>query len=170
MSALFGEDVKPAWLTGMTPRLEFLMQVRLKLPRFLQSLGNLGGMGERKMLPILGGDFEGPRLRGIVQPGGGEWPLIRPDGVGCVDARYTLATDDGTLINIKNTGYRHGPAEVMKRLDAKQELVDPAAYYMRTYTVLEAPVGKYDWLSRHVFVGFGERHPEANFFHYYQVL
>lgn len=164
------DTTKPQMLDGLVPTLEFTLQIKLELPQFLDSLGSLGGTGERKMQVVRGGTFSGPRLNGVVLPGGGDWPLIRPDGVGCVDARYTLKTDDGVLINIKNTGYRHGPPEVMKRLDAKQELVDPREYYLRTYTVFEAPVGKYDWMSRYVFVGVGERHKFANFINYYRLL
>ena len=39
-------------------------------------------------------------MRGVILPGGSEWPLIRNDGVGTVDARYTLQTEDGVKINI----------------------------------------------------------------------
>lgn len=163
------DEHQPVTLERVRPELEFVVRIELDLPQFLESLGSLGGMGERKMMAIRGGRFAGPALRGVVLPGGSEWPLIRPDGVGCIDARYTLRTDDGVLINIRNTGYRHGPPEVMRRLDAKQERVDPRLYYLRTYTVFEAPVGKYDWMSRHVFVGVGERHPHANYFDYYKL-
>jgi len=160
---------KPLMLDHFVPELEFVVRIELELPQFLESLGSFAGMGERKMMAIRGGRFEGPQMRGVVLPGGSEWPLIRPDGVGCIDARYTLKTDDGVLINIRNTGYRHGPDDVMQRLDGKQETVDPRLYYLRTYTVFEAPPGKYDWMSRHVFVGVGERHPRANYFNYYKL-
>lgn len=159
---------QPLMLDEFAPRLEFVLRVELELPQFLESLGSLAGMGERKMMAIRGGTFAGPGLHGTVLPGGSEWPLIRPDGVGTIDARYTLQTSEGVLINIRNTGYRHGPPEVMKRLDAKQEVVDPRSYYLRTYTVFEAPAGSpHEWMSRHVFVGVGERHPNANYFNYY---
>jgi hypothetical protein len=55
----------------------------------------------------------------------------------------------------------------MTRLDQKQNIIDPESYYLRTYTIFEAPVGKYDWLSRHVFVGIGERQPKVLFLRYY---
>ena len=161
---------KPVMLDDYVPTLEFVLRIELDLPRFLESLGSYAGMGERKMMAVDGGRFEGPDMRGIILPGGSEWPLIRPDGVGTVDARYTLQTDDGVKINIRNTGYRWGPPEVMKVLDAKQELVDPRTYYLRCYTVFEAPQGsRYEWMSRHVFVGVGERHPRANYFNYYKL-
>lgn len=162
-------DMQPIYLPDMQPQLEFVLQSRVRVEPKVSVLGNVGGMGERRMLTIYGGDFEGPRLRGRILRGGGDWPLVRPDGVGIVDARYTYETDDGVLINIINTGYRHGPAPVIASLDGKRDVPDPRTYYLRTYTRFEAPVGKHDWLSRHVFIGIGERHPKVLFLRYYMV-
>jgi hypothetical protein len=157
--------VQPTKLASMAPKLDFVLQSRV-IFNPVMTLGTLGGMGVRMMVPILGGDFEGPSLHGRILPGGAEWPFIRPDGVGIVDARYSWETDDGVLINVRNTGYRHGPPEVMAKLNAKQA-VDPRTYYLRTYTVFEAPDGPYSWLTRHVFIGMGERQPEVLFLWYY---
>src|SRR5439155_14076925 len=54
--------------------------------------------GTRATAPITSGTFEGPRLRGTVLPGGGDWTLLRADGVLELDLRLTLQTDDGALI------------------------------------------------------------------------
>ena len=108
------------------------------------------------------------KINGRILEGGTEWPLIRPDGADAIDARYSLETDDGILINIRNTGYRVIPPDLQPKL--KSEVVDASRYYFRTYTVLEAPVGKYDWVTRNVFIGFGERHPALLHLWYYQVL
>lgn len=168
MTIELSPDIQPTKIRS--PKFEFAFQSRVLVNPRLTSLGNVGGMGVRKMLEILGGDFEGPEMRGRILPGGGDWPLLRPDGVGLVDARYTFETDDGVLINIFNTGYRHAPKETLAVLDAKESIVDPDHYYLRTWTRFEAPLGKYDWLSRHVFVGIGERHPEVLFLRYYRLL
>src|SRR6185503_7853380 len=74
--------------------------------------------GRRRIIPITGGGFRGERLSGRVLPGGADWQLIRPDGVAQLEARYTLETADGVLIYVRNDGYRHGPAEVMRQLAA----------------------------------------------------
>lgn len=152
------------------PQFEFAFQSRVLVNPQLLVLGDVGGMGVRKMLQIFGGDFEGPEIKGKILPGGGDWPLLRPDGVGIVNARYTLETDDGVLINIYNSGFRHAPPETLRLLDAKQTVADPEDYYLRTYTQFEAPVGKYDWMARHVFIGIGERHPEVLFLRYFKLL
>ena len=161
-------DVQPT--KPRDPVFEFVFQSRVLVNPVLTTLGNVGGSGVRKMLDIWGGDFEGPKLRGKILPGGGDWPLLRPDGVGVVDARYTLQTDDGVLINIINGGFRHAPPDTLSKLDAKTSVVDPDSYYLRTTTRFEAPAGKYDWLSRYVFVGMGERHPEVLFLRYFMLL
>lgn len=161
-------EIQPTKLAE--PQWEFALQSRVLVNPKLTSLGSLGGMGERKMLDIWGGDFEGPKLRGRIVPGGGDWPLIRPDGVGLTNARYTYQTDDGIYINVINTGYRHAPPEALKRLDTKQNVVDPDDYYLRCNTVFEAPDGRYGWMNRHVFVALGERHPEVLFLRYFMLL
>lgn len=165
---VLGPDDQPT--RPRDPQFEFIMQARVLINPVIVPVGDIGGSGVRKILDIWGGDFEGPNVRGQILPGGGDWPLLRPDGVGIVNARYTLQTDDGVLINIINTGYRHAPADAMKVLDAKAEVADPDSYYLRTYTQFEAPLGKYDWMSKHVFVGIGERHPKVLFLRYFMLL
>ena len=60
--------------------------------------------GTRVTAPIASGHFEGPRLRGKVLPGGGDWTLLRADGVLELDLRITLETDDGALIHMTSSG------------------------------------------------------------------
>src|SRR5450755_521673 len=72
--------------------------------------------GYRRIIPIEGGAFEGPKLRGRVLPGDSDCMLMRPDGVAQIDVRTTLETDDGDLIFMKYGGFRHGPKDVMDRL------------------------------------------------------
>ena len=86
--------------------------------------------GTRVIAPITSGTFEGPRLRGKVL-GGGDWTLLRSDGVLELDLRITLETDDGALISMTSFGLRHGPPEVLAAL-ARGESVDPSKYYFRT--------------------------------------
>lgn len=61
--------------------------------------------GERNRLwPIVGGWFWGNGISGTVIPGGGDFPVTRPDGVTVIDALYRLQTDDGYQIIIHNKG------------------------------------------------------------------
>src|SRR3954465_9204695 len=81
--------------------------------------------GERRIINILGGTVEGPKLKGKILPGGADWQIVRADGVVHLTARYTAETETGGLILINAEGYRHGPPEVMAQL-ARDETVDPA--------------------------------------------
>lgn len=58
--------------------------------------------------PIVGGVFRGPNISGTVVPGGGDFPVVRPDGVTIIDALYRLRTDDGYQIIIHNRGLGYG--------------------------------------------------------------
>jgi len=58
-------------------------------------------------IPITGGRVTGD-LSGTVLPGGGDWCLVRADGVFRVEARYLIRTDAGELVDVHNVGYlRH---------------------------------------------------------------
>ena len=126
--------------------------------------------GLRRVVPITGGTFEGPNIRGRVVPGGADWQFVRPDGVLSVEAHYTLQTSDSVLIMVTNRGIRRASPEVMARL-GRGEQVDPSEYYFRTTAEFEAPIGsKYEWLNKSVFIGVAERRPDAAIIRFYRVL
>jgi hypothetical protein len=156
----------------MEPKFEFALEVRLRLKKPRLELTPLPVGGSRLGVQILGGEFEGPTLKGVVEPGGGEWPHVREDNVFCFDARYHLRVDDGTLIMIQNRGYRHASPEVMEKLWSLRpgEEVPQDQYYLRSQTTFEVGPGKHDWLSRYVFVGVGERTETGNRIRYYKVM
>src|SRR5437870_5641354 len=54
--------------------------------------------GERTIVGVTGGSFEGPRLRGTIVGAGGDWIVRRPDGSSVVDVRLIMATDDSERI------------------------------------------------------------------------
>lgn len=96
-------------------------------------------LGRRRIVPILGGSFAGPDIRGKVRPGGADRQLIRPDGVRQLHALYEIETDDGAVLTISN--------RVM--------IDEPAGGPRYAVSVIEitAPKGRYDWMNRRVFVG-----------------
>ena len=116
--------------------------------------------GTRVTAPITSGHFDGPRLSGKVLPGGGDWTLLRGDGVLELDLRVTLETDDGALIHMTSFGLRHGPPDVMAAL-ARGDTVDPASYYFRTTPRFETAHPKYEFLNRLLAVGIGEGHRDG---------
>jgi len=54
--------------------------------------------GGRLIVPISGGTFAGPRLKGTIIPPSGDWVVQRPDGSRLLDVRILLQTDDGQKI------------------------------------------------------------------------
>ena len=124
-----------------------------------QELGEIGG-GRRRIVPILGGTVSGARLTAEVLPGGADWQTIFPDGRTEVLARYTLRAADGAFVGVVNRGVRRGPADVIARLTAGEN-VDPSSYYFRTSPTFEVAAGPHEWLLNHVFVGVGVRLPDC---------
>jgi hypothetical protein len=151
------------------PRLEHAFTISIELAG-LQWVKPTAMGATRAAVYASSGKVEGPRLNGKVVPmSGGDFPLIRPNGVIDFDARYLLQADDGAIIYMQNRGYRWGTAEVMQRL-SRNEPVQPHEYYMRASPKFEAPEGPHEWLGRHVFVGVAEKLPGANRIHYFVVL
>jgi hypothetical protein len=126
--------------------------------------------GERRLVPVAGGSFEGSRLRGTILPGAAaDWALTRNDGVLVLDVRLTLEAEDGERFLMRYGGLRHGPAEAMARL-ARGEVVDPREYYFRTAVSFEAPMGKYDWLNKLIAIGVGERMKDGPRYSVFEIL
>jgi hypothetical protein len=99
--------------------------------------------GTRRIIPITGGTFEGPKIKGEVLPGGEDWQLVRPDGDTELYARYLLKTDDGTVIQITNRALIHVPAAIEKKPPYIKSVID-----------LEAPnKSSYDYLNHAIFLG-----------------
>jgi len=127
--------------------------------------------GRRRMVPIVGGTFEGHgglAIRGRILPGGGDTQLIHEDGLTEADARYTLEADGGILIDVRNRGVRHAQPEVMRRLLAG-ERVDPSLVYFRTTPTFDTSAPDLQILTRSIFVGTGERYPHNVVLRFFRV-
>ena len=151
----------------LAPGLEFIFEAKVTLDT-VQELG-ITTYGKRRIIPITGGTFEGPTIKGSIVPGGADWQTVRADGTADLEARYTLKTDDGVLIYIQNKGIRHAKPSVLARL-AKGEKVDPSEYYMRTSATFEVAGEKYAWLSKSVIIATGARMPGHVLLRFYKVL
>lgn len=138
------------------PRFEFVFAAHVTVGEPLD-LGDVA-KGRRRIVPITGGEFFGANMRGVVLGGGADWQIIRADGVAELEARYTLRSEDGALIHVRNVALRHGPGEVMAQLAAGQE-VAPGSYYFRGATFFETSAARYAWLTKHIVVCTGHREP-----------
>jgi Protein of unknown function (DUF3237) len=119
------------------PQSEFVYEALVEVGA-VRSLGH-GPLGERRIIDITGGQFEGERLSGKVLPGGADRQLWRSDGVRQLEALYEMQTHDGAVITVLNKVLIHAP--------------DGAARYAFSHVQLTAPVGPYDWINQRMFVG-----------------
>ena len=121
----------------------------------IQEMGR-GRAGQRRIIPIVGGQVSGPLLSGRILSLGADWQTIWEGGVAELDTRYAIETQDGALIEVINYGYRHGPDDVIAALATGKD-VDPDTYYMRTHARLETGDARYDWVNKALFIGRGQR-------------
>jgi muconolactone delta-isomerase len=125
--------------------------------------------GRRRIVPQTGGTFTGPEISGKLLPGASaDWQILLADGTALADLRYTLQTDDGSLLYVRSQGVRHGSPEVLARL-ARGENVDASEYTFRTSTQIETAVPELDWLNKGVFISVGGRQPAGVIYETYLV-
>lgn len=123
--------------SSTAPRCELVYEAIVHISA-MESLGEFP-LGERRIVPITGGSFQGARLHGTVEAGGADRQLIRRDGVKELDALYEMRTHDGAVITVRNRVLIDHPEGGERYAFSKVELT--------------APQGAYDWLNKRVFVG-----------------
>lgn len=121
----------------MTPTLKLAWTAEVLIGE-KQDLGG-GPLGRRFLVPILGGTFQGPSLRGSVLAGGADRQWVRPDGVREFDALYDMQVDDGTVITVRNRVIVDGD--------------DPGTRYARSVVRAQTTAGPHAWITRRVLVG-----------------
>ncbi|HXW23440.1 MAG TPA: DUF3237 domain-containing protein [Xanthobacteraceae bacterium] len=146
---------------------ELLFKIVLDVPPILD-LGETP-YGHRRIARVAGGIVEGPKINGRVLDGGGDWLLLRRDGVLQLDVRLTIETDDKQHIYMTYRGYRHGPKDVIDRLN-RGEVVDPSLYYFRATPYFETASAKYAWLNGICAVATGARLATGPTYHVFQVM
>lgn len=149
------------------PKLEFAFEAIAEVAA-PQDLG-MTPHGRRRIVSVLGGRFEGPRIRGRILPGGADWQVVRDDGTAELDARYTLETDRGALIYVSNRGLRHGPPAVLAKINAGQT-VEPGSYYFRTVAAFETGAPECQWLTNAIFIAAAERYPDKVIVRFWKLL
>ena len=133
-----------------------------------QDLGEISE-GHRRIVPLTGGTFSGPELRGTLIPGASaDWQIILSDGTALGDVRYTLETERGDLLYVQSRGVRHGSPDVLERL-GRGEDVDAAEYTFRTSAKIETGAANLEWLNKGIFISVGGRQPGGVLYEVYLV-
>jgi len=150
------------------PSLEHLCDLAVTIAPAVEIGQTVSGL--RRMIPITGGVVRGPRLNGMVLPGGADFQLIVGGGTQAhLDARYVIEIDDGTRVFVQNTALRFASVENSMRI-MRGEPVNPEAVYFRCQPRLEATGEKWGWLSESQFLGVGRRAPDGVFLSFYRVV
>jgi hypothetical protein len=144
-----------------------LFVMRLVVPKVI-SIGPTPG-AFRRLGVVSGGTFDGERLSGEVLDGGNDWQDVHDDRATTLDVRLALKTNDDALIAMSYRGVRHGPADVLARID-RGEAVDPQSYYFRIGPMFETASETYGWLNRILAIGIGHRFPQGPIYSVFEVL
>ena len=123
-----------------TPQLEFALQLRVTLGEAF-SIENTQH-GRRTVIPITGGTFEGPLLKGTILNGGADYQLNAENRTE-LEAIYCIKTDDGVYIHVRNRGI------IANGKDANGK----PTFYFKAAPQFEAPAdSRYGWLNNALFV------------------
>jgi len=118
---------------------------------------NVGPVGvNRVVVPVLGGTFEGPKLKGAVIGPSGDWIVARPDGSSVLDLRLLLQTDDAQKIYMACRGIAYTPPG--------------GTLFARILPMFETGAAKYLWLNNVVAVGVYRPMSEKVAYRIYRIL
>lgn len=124
-----------------TPELEFALQLKVTLGQAF-SIENTQH-GHRTVIPITGGTFEGPGIKGTIINGGADYQLANAQGRTELEAIYCIKTDDGVYIHVRNRGI----------IASGKDADGKPTFYFRAAPQFEAPAdSKYGWLNDALFV------------------
>jgi hypothetical protein len=130
---------------------EFLMDM------ILETGGPGGGaVGARQIVPVIGGTFEGPKLRGKVLPPGADWLVRVNDTLRVLDVRTLFLTDDDQRIYVTYRGVLYTPPGQPR--------------YQTVGMMFETGSEKYAWLQQIMAVGIGYSIPQRVPYRIFQIL
>ena len=104
------------------------------------------GKAELNIYPIIGGYFEGEKLRGEIMNLGADWNYFQRDKIDVMDTRYLLKTDDDEYISISSNG-RCILTDEQGEAAERGEYIEPADIYYRQHIFFETGAEKYKWLN-----------------------
>jgi hypothetical protein len=144
-------------MSFIAPSLEFFAELSV-LVGVPQEIGHTVH-GQRRLIPILGGEARGAGWTARVLPGGADYQLIVSPRLAELDARYVLETDAGDLIYVHNRALRAAAPDITARL-LRGDPVDPALVYFRCSPSFETASPALGWIAERLFIGSGVRRPE----------
>jgi hypothetical protein len=154
-------------MDALRSELLFTIDLDVALER-TQDVGQAGDQ-RRVIVPINGGTFEGPRLKGTVLPDGADWLSVQSAGSWNIDVRITLRTDDAALIYMRYVGVLVVGPENLEAFN-RREILPYDAYYARTTPRFETSSAKYAWLNSIIAVANGVRLEKGPKYKVFEIL
>jgi hypothetical protein len=114
-----------------------------------------GPHGNRLIVEVTGGRFEGSRLKGTLLSGGGDWLVIDKAGFGHLDVRATFRTDDGAHIYVQYYGRVELTEAVGAALATGKGATAFGDQYFFNQPRFETGDPRYAWLNHIMAVGQG---------------
>lgn len=127
--------------TPEAPKLVFALQLKVTLGEAFTI--NNTQHGRRTVIPITGGTFEGPQIKGTIINGGADYQIANAEGRTELEAIYCIKTDDDVYIHVRNRGI----------INMGKDANGNPNFYFRAAPQFEAPSdSKYGWLNNSLFV------------------
>ena len=130
-----------------------LMTMKAGLRQPSDVVGNVP-LGQRVIAEVTGGSFDGERIKGSVMTPGADWIVVSNDGIGHIDVRLTLKTDDGALIYMQYLGKLVFNDKVAEATEQGKDMQLGDTYFM-TQPRFETGSADYAWLNSIVAVAEG---------------
>jgi hypothetical protein len=128
----------------------FTLTTKVSAPRRVAGLP----LGDRIIIDVTGGEFQGPRPSGCVLPSGGDWVSLCAASRR-LDVRLLPETNDGVTILPRYTG--------IASLKDQGQRADVAGF-------LDAPDGDYAWLNKVHALGFGRVDRDVATYDFFHLL
>ena len=145
LAMLFAVSLLPVMAQQAAPKapeLDYVMQLKVKIDA-AYTVGDTPH-GRRVIIPITGGTFEGPAIKGKVLSGGADYQLASADGHRTeLEAIYSIQTDDGVYIHVRNCGI----------IATGKDSDGHPSFYFKAAPRFEAPTdSRYAWLNDAIYV------------------
>ena len=142
----------------------FTMTMKSEMQRFGRT-----PLGQRRVTVVTEAAITSPGLNATLLPGGSDWVTETDEGTVLLDCRLVFQTDDGALIAMTYRGIRHGPPEVLAKLQ-RGEPVAPDQYYHRVAIFFETSSPKYEHLNKTLAVGRAQPGVGGGVYEVFEVL
>ena len=124
--------------------------------------------GNRLIVEVDGGAFEGPRLQGVIRKAGcADW-LTMTDSFGHLDVRATLETHDGAYIYVEYIGRLELTPKVRAALEGRGSTEYGESYFV-TAPRMQTGDPRYAWVNNLVCVAEGKLSPGRVDYRVFQV-